>query len=189
MTLRDISNRCVEMSVVAETVTEEEKLVAELELLGIGYLSRQTNYRADRVRPHESLLVDLIRQPSARVRATVIAVLLSHPEDAEILPAALDHLCDSEQLTLRFFYTAAMLLQKEYSGQLQPFVSSRWQWLPDLFSTELGVPARGTPRNRLAALGHEHQRQTGLTINWVGTYENVVKKLLRHWELVSQWSQ
>ena len=50
------------MSVFLETVSEEEKLVAELELLGIGYLSRQTNYRADTIRPNEVLLADLMRQ-------------------------------------------------------------------------------------------------------------------------------
>ncbi len=57
----------------------EEELVAELDLLGIRYLSRQSSYRASQVRPPEALLADLVRQPSARVRAAVIAVLLAHP--------------------------------------------------------------------------------------------------------------
>jgi len=37
----------------SEIPTEEEKLVAELDLLGIRYLSRQTHYRSDRIRSPE----------------------------------------------------------------------------------------------------------------------------------------
>ena len=177
------------MSVFLETVSEEEKLVAELELLGIGYLSRQTNYRADTIRPNEVLLADLMRQPSARVRAAVIAVLLSRPEYADTARAAVQRLQPFQELTFRFLYTAAMLLQRDYSNQLRTFTSSRWQWLPDFFSAELGVSTDGTPRDRLIALGHEHRRQTGIMANWVGTYENVVQRLLRQWELTSQWNQ
>ena len=177
------------MSVFLETVSEEEKLVAELELLGIGYLSRQTNYRADTIRPNEVLLADLMRQPSARVRAAVIAVLLSRSEYADNVPAALQRLQPFEELTLRFLYTAAMLLQRDYSSRLRAFTPSRRQWLPDFFSTQLGLSTDGTPRDRLIALGNEHRRQTGVVANWVGTYENVVQRLLRHWELASQWNQ
>jgi hypothetical protein len=73
----------------SEIITAEEKLVAELELLGIRYLSRQTPYRSDKIRSPEALLADLVRQPSGRVRAAVIAVFLSHPEYANAVPAAL----------------------------------------------------------------------------------------------------
>jgi len=176
-------------NVLLGTLTEEEALVAELEALGIRYLSRQTAYQADSVRPAERLLADLVRQPSARVRAAVIAVLLSHPAYANAMPDALKRLQPVEQLTLRVFYTAAVLLQQEHAERLRPFVAARWQWLPDMFSAELGLPAEGTPRERLAALGREHQRRTRAQINWVGTYENVAQRLLRRWELEAQWSQ
>ena len=43
-------------------VNEEEKLVAELELLGIRYLSRQTLYHARSARPPENMLADLVQQ-------------------------------------------------------------------------------------------------------------------------------
>jgi hypothetical protein len=45
---------------------QEEHLVADLELLGIRYLSRQTDEQAERVRPAHLLLADLVRQPSGR---------------------------------------------------------------------------------------------------------------------------
>ena len=41
---------------------QEEPLVAELELLGIHYLSRQTPDRAESVRPPAALPADLVRQ-------------------------------------------------------------------------------------------------------------------------------
>ena len=137
-----------------EIPTEEEKLVAELDLLGIRYLSRQTPYRPDRIRSPEALLADLVRQPSARVRAVVIAVLLSHPQYAAAVPAAL------MRLTLPSFYLAAVFLQQEHANRLRPFLASRWRWLPDLpeASAALNLPPKGTPRERLVALGREHRR-------------------------------
>ena len=169
--------------------TEEERLVAELGLLGIRYLSRQSPYQANQVRPPKVLLADLVRQPSARVRAAVIAVLLSHPEYAEAVPAALKRLRPPERLTLQSFYVAAMLLQQEHAHRLQPFLATRWQWLPDMFSAELGLPTQGTPRERLILLGYTHRQRTKATVNWVGTYEQVARRLIHYWERETQWSQ
>ena len=166
---------------------EEERLVAELELLGIRYLSRHTSDRAERVRPPDILLADLVRQPSARVRAAVIAVLLAHPEYAEAMPAALKRLQPAERRTLRLFYTAAVLLQREYAEQLRAFVAE--QWLPDRFAADLGLPDAASPRERLVALGRQHRQQAQAYVNWVGTYENVVRRLLRSWELEVQWNR
>ncbi len=166
---------------------EEERVVAELELLGIRYLSRHTSDRAERVRPPDVLLADLVRQPSARVRAAVIAVLLAHPEYAEAVPAALQQLGPAERRTLRLFYTAAVLLQQEYAERLRSFVAR--QWLPDRFAVDLDLPGTASPRERLTALGRQHRQQTQAYVNWVGTYENVARRLLRSWELEVQWSQ
>ena len=45
---------------------EEERVVAELELLGVRYLSRRTADRAERARPLDVLPAHSVRQPSAR---------------------------------------------------------------------------------------------------------------------------
>ena len=170
------------------TVDIEEKLVAELALLGIRYLSRQTPYQANKVRPPETLMADLVRQSSARVRAAVIAVLLAHPEYAAAVPAALERLPPRERLTLRWFYMAAVLLQQEHAARLRPFLT-QWRWLPDLFSAELGLPAEGTPHERLALLGSKQRRRTRAAVNWAGTYERVAHKLIRRWEREVQWNR
>jgi hypothetical protein len=172
---------------VDHSYREEERVVAELELLGIRYLSRHTSDRAERVRPPDVLLADLVQQPSARVRAAVIAVLLAHPEYAEAVPAALQQLRPAEQWTLRLFYTAAALLQQEYSERLRAFGAG--QWLPDRFAVDLGLPDTASPRERLVALGRQHRQRTQAYVNWVGTYESVVHRLLRSWELEAQWNQ
>jgi hypothetical protein len=166
---------------------QEERIVAELELLGVHYLSRRTPDRAKRVRPPAVLLADLVRQPSARVRISVIAVLLAHPDYAQSVPDALERLHPDEQWTLRLFYTAAVLLQQEHAKRLRLWQSR--QRLPDLFGADLGLPATGLPRERLIALGQRHRQQSGANVNWVGTYESVVHHLLRSWERQAQWSQ
>ena len=167
--------------------SEEERLVAELELLGIRYLSRQTADVADCVRPADRLLADFTHQPSARVRQALIALLLAHPEYAVAAPEALTHLSSSRQLTLKLLYTAAVLLQQEHVQQLKPLLGDRWRSLPDLFSDDLGIEVTGTPRDRLRDLGRVHRWDTGIVANWAGTYENVVHKLLRSWQGVESW--
>ncbi len=166
---------------------EEERLVAELELLGIRYLSRQTPDRAEAVRPPAALLADLVRQPSARVRTAVIAVLLSHPDWAEALPAALERLSPAERQTLLFHYTAAVLLQQQYASRLRHHPA--WRPLPQEFTVDLGVPPTVPIREQLAALGRRQRQQTGRAVNWMGTYEQVVRHLLRSWELEAEWSR
>ena len=167
----------------------EEALVAELVQLDVTYLSRRDVRDAPVVRPPENLLADLVRQPSARVREAVIALLLAHPEYATAIPGALALLSPSEQTTLRLYYTAAVLLQAEYAGQLRPRLAARWQPLPDLFSHELGLPRRGSHRQQLAELGRAHRQLSGAVMNWTGTYENVAHHLVRRWELEQQWNR
>jgi hypothetical protein len=170
-------------------MTTEDQIVAELEQLDIRYLSRQSSDTGARVRPPATLLADLMRQPSARVREAVIAVLLAHPAYAQAIPAALAQLSPLERSALRFLYSAAVLLQQQYADALLPYIADRWQWLPDLFSQELGLPGSGTPRERLERLGAVHRAHTRSAINWTGTYDNVARKLVRRWSLEHRWNR
>ncbi len=173
----------------SDRLAAEDSLVAELERLDIRYLSRQSGDAGAQVRPPATLLADLMRQPSARVREAVIAVLLAHPAYAQAVPAALAQLSAPEQLALRFFYSASVLLQRQYADVLRPYVAERWQWLPDLFSQELGVTLQGAPQERLVWLGVAHRARTRSAVNWTGTYDNVARKLVRRWRLEQQWNQ
>jgi hypothetical protein len=170
-------------------LSQEERLVAELEKLGVRYLSRQSTEPGERVRNPAIFLADLIRQPSSRVRTAFIAVLLAQPGFARAVPDALDRLQPEEQLTLKLLYTAAVALQKKHAGSLQVYLGPSWQWLPDLYSTELGLETYLLPEETLVALGDAHRQQTGIVLNWTGTYENVAHHLLHRWELENQWNR
>ncbi len=174
---------------VSGPLAEEETLVAELEQLGVRYITRQALCGATELRPPDLLLADLMRQPSARVRAAVITVLLAHPEFASAVPAALHRLSPPERRMLQFYYTAACLLQEEYADRLKRLAPTHWQRLPDLFSSGLGLLAGGTPRERLNLLGDLCQRDTGAIVNWAGTYEHVARQLLRRWEVETTWKK
>lgn len=167
----------------------EERLVAELERVGIRYLSRQTAIQAKRVRSPQRLLAALIQQPSSRVRTAVIAIFLANPKFSGSLPGALERLSASERQTLKLFYTAAVYLQHKHALSLQAFLGERWQWLPDWYSAEMNIQSGQPPDELLTQLGLEQQRLTGIVANWAGTYENVAHHLIHRWELERKWNQ
>jgi hypothetical protein len=99
-------------------------------------------------------------------------------------------LSEESRLTLRLFYTAAVLVQQQYADELRKATGEAWRPLPDLFSPEFGVPSPDAPiQRRLSALGQAHQRRTGIVANWSGTYDSVAHKLLRRWKMERRWSQ
>ena len=170
------------MSLRVETLQSEDQIITELEGLGVGYLSRQDESGAVKVRAPQDLLAELVRQPSSRVRAALIALLLARPDYAAHVPAALARLTPEQAQTFKFFYTAAVCLQRLYGRNLKIFLGARWLELPDTFSAELGVSG-SSPAARLRALARLHAQCTGLQLNWAGTYENAARHLLRRWEM------
>ena len=118
---------------------QEDRLVAELDQLGVGYLSRQSASEPHEMPSPDILISDLLHQPSSRVRVAVISLFLAHPDYAEYVTAALKSLQAKNAQTLKIFYSAAFLLQKQYARSLRPFLGVKWMWLPDLFSQELGL--------------------------------------------------
>jgi hypothetical protein len=169
-------------------MVEEDTLTAELSQLGIRYFTYGKYDAISQPRPPSQLMAALIRHPSARVRAAVIAVLLAHPEFAVHVPAALQYLSSPERKMLRFFYTAAYLLQQQYACELQRITRSSLSPMPDLFSTQIGLTRAGPPQERLKELALICQRDTNVVINWVGTFEHAAQQLLRRWEAEAAWT-
>ena len=112
--------------------------------------------------------MDIIRQPSSRVRTAVIALLLAHPEFSKDIPLAISHLRTKNRLALKLFYTAAVYLQRIYFTDLYHDPQKPWQRLPDLFSNELNIPAELDPSQALNILGHRHRELTNTYVNWKG---------------------
>jgi hypothetical protein len=155
----------------------EEQLVAELAQLGVCYLSRQNADACSFLHAPHELIAMLVCQPSSRVRTAVIALLLMQPDFAEYIPQALEALNPKDELTLRFFYTAAVNLQLEHAEIFQASSRMKWCKLPDLFSDELGLMG-DSPTARLKSLAQLQAYSSGENLNWLGTYENVVQHLV-----------
>lgn len=164
----------------------EEQLVAELERLGINYLSRQANRKAQRVRSPTILLRDLLRQQNSRIRNSIIAVLLAHTEYARYVPRLMAVLSLEEQQMFKLLYTAAVLLQRKYEHRLHGLSGSSWQWLPDYYSKELGLTYT-TDSDGLQQLGEKQSAWTGVGVNWAGTYDQVAKHYIRRCERNTLW--
>jgi hypothetical protein len=168
-------------------IAKEEILVAELEQLGVRYLSRLSAEKVHRVRPPSELLADLIQQPSSRVRVALIALLLARPSYGKFVPVTLEQLTLDQAQTLKLFYTAAVVLQRQYAAPLRSFLGSDWHWLIDYFSAEFELPEAG-PKEQLKVLAKLHQQITGVSLNWAGTYESAARHLLHRWELEQTWN-
>jgi len=160
---------------------KEEEVVAQLERLGIRYLSRLAKSSIPKDHPPQKFIAEIVKQPSARVRNAVISLFLARPEYSAYIQEALKHTNTEAALTLKFFYTAAVLLQEKY--EINPTTV-----LPDFFRAEIGVTGKN-PDEKLHSLGQKHQQVSGKSINWQGTYENAAKHLLHQWELEKAWNK
>jgi hypothetical protein len=165
----------------------EEQIVAELEVVGVRYLSRQTDHKVRNSRPPYRLLADLVCQPSSRVRLATIALLLAQPSYAQFISEALEILPSERQFLLMVFYSAAVFLQQMYRKPFEKHLDRRWNPLPDVFSSELGIPLDLPPQQRLAVLGRLYRSHSGIDLNWSGTFDNAARHWLRQVELEGQW--
>jgi hypothetical protein len=164
-----------------------DRLVTELNRLGVHFLTGgEQGWAGSPLSPTE-LLASLAVQSEARLRLALIPLLLVHPELTAAVPEALTQLSKPAQITLKLFYTAALLLQQLHARQLRDLLG-KYDSLPDRFAEELGVPITGDPITRLKHLGKQHQTLTGLRINWVGTYHHAAERLLKQLSLEVQWS-
>jgi hypothetical protein len=175
-----------------DAIVDEERLVAELERLGVSYLSRRWQLDAaldSSQLPPADLIANLVRQPSSRVRAAVISLLLARPDHWRAVPVALARLGTSDGNTLRLFYTAAELLQQHHAPALRSQLGANWERLPSLFRDDLGIDDDASPESNLEALALAHRARTGQRLNWEGTYRQAADRLLRQWALEAKWSQ
>jgi hypothetical protein len=172
----------------SKVYAQEDRVVAELAQLGVGYLSRQGTGEPPRTSSPDILIADLIRQPTSRVRVAVISLFLAHPEYAQYVPAALKSLPGRHAQILKIFYSAAFLLQKQYARSLRPFLGGTWKWLPDLFSQELGL-ADVSPKEQLKKLAQTQTELMKAELNWAGTYNSAAHQLLRRCQMEKEWNQ
>jgi len=171
---------------------EAEQIVAELGHLGVSYLSRQVSGvgpPGSAPLPRAELLAAIVRQPSARVRAATISLLLAQPSSCQAVDAALSRLESSQRPTLMHSYSAAVQLQRMHESKLRAALGSAWVPIPYLFAKDLGFGESVSPESRLAEIALSHGSRTGTRLNWDGTYRQAADRFLRQWELEAQWSR
>ena len=160
----------------------EDQLVVELWARDVRFLMESQSTSTPLLTP-ASLMASLAQSANARVRFALIPLLLRHPEfSAEVNNA--DELLSKQtnQYVLRFYYTAAVFLQRKYQHQLSRLLGKHSQ-LPDLFSNILGVSPEKDPDLALEQLAKQHQVFSGQFINWLGTYKHAAEVWLKQMEL------
>ncbi|HQU37306.1 MAG TPA: hypothetical protein PLR65_12050 [Anaerolineales bacterium] len=159
----------------------EEQLVSELWARDVRFLM------GEQISQHPlldsaTLIQSLADSRDARVRMALIPLFLRHPDffgDAKKADEALSS--QPSQLYLRFYYTAAVLLQRKYRERLIRIFGEHIQ-LPDLFSRRLDVSLDSNPNDALVRLAERHQVLSGQRINWLETYEHGAERLVKYME-------
>jgi hypothetical protein len=174
------------MKVSASTISPD-LLTAELQARGLHYLIGSLPAPSSPRLTDDVLLAGLARQEDARLRSALIPLFLSQPSLTRALPRALSQLGPTEQTALKIYYTAAAILQSEFSDTLVA-AYPQWRPLPDLYSEELGLRASDDATQRLHQLGSIHARLTGSQVNWPGTYRHAAERLIRRLQLEQRWA-
>lgn len=164
-----------------ESISDDD-LVSELWARDVRFLMPHSANLKSSMTP-EYLISALAQSNNARVRFSLIPLFLRHPEfyvEAEKADKLLNS--NTSQHVLRFYYTAAVHLQKKYHQQLKEILGNYIE-LPDLFSKILEVDKDENPESALVQLGKRHQVLSGRFVNWIGTYEHAADVWLKQMEL------
>jgi hypothetical protein len=154
----------------SSTITGDQ-LVNALASLGVKFIlggyQDETRLQKQPIR----LLTALAESSEARLRLSLIPLLLDHPEFAKHVRRAAKDLDAPERLTLICYYSAAVWLQRKH----QPEAIS----LPDYFSKELGMMPAENPDDNLRQLAQRHAEISGAHLNWLGTYQHAAQIWLK----------
>lgn len=165
-------------------VDDTEALVGELHRLDVRHLARLNPAFPGGAWPIRLLLAALARHPEARLRSALLLVFLRHPEFSQYVSEVVGALDAGSASTFKLYYQAAAYLEQELRPNLRQVNIGRH--LPDLFSSELGLPAPsavGADTHAvdaaLRALGEVHRQLTGQNYNWAGSYRHHLDLFLR----------
>ncbi len=174
-------------AVPPNAVAHDDTLVAELEARDVRFVTGSAGVTLPHLTTAE-LIAGLAQSGNARVRLALIPFFLRHPESAGDAAAVAPTLAGAAAVTLKCYYTAAVLLQAQLAKRLHILLG--WQpVLPDWFSVQLGIPQTGDADMRLAQLHHRHRALSGFALNWLGTYRHGAERWLTHCEKEAEWAR
>ena len=158
--------------------TDHDSLVAQLRELGVCYLT-PTDARVDETRRYTApeLIGRLASHPDPRLRHALIAVLIRHPELADEVRKLIDVLDPAARVELMAHYMAAVYLQRMWHTRLGFYLDV--QLLPDLFSSELGLPSPEERHGKtgLHATAQWHAQRSPYPFNTLSSYYHVMDLL------------
>jgi len=162
------------------------QLINQLNSLGV-YFLRGNPVTSSTTIDSETFLIALAKNDEARLRLALIPLFLRQPNIAKYVPTVALQLPQPAQTLFICYYTAAMLLQQKYHLHLENLIGP-YTSLPDYFSARLNLLPHQDPETDLKFLGKQHQRLSGQSLNWYGTYHHAVERFITHLERRKQWT-
>ena len=96
----------------------EAALAAELERLGLQFVTSSVEDALPFALSPEELIAALASSKEARLRMALIPLFIAHPEYSRFVWQMSQELAGQAQITLVCYYTAAFLLQRKYAQRL-----------------------------------------------------------------------
>ncbi len=163
-----------------------DEIVTELNRLDVTFLvggrAPSDTQAADPV----LLLASMASSDEGRVRLAIIPLMLRRPELLTHVAEAAKQLEGQALGFLMCYYTAAVLMQKKYEEGLNELELLSMS-LPDMFSSQLGIPTSDEPDSQLAQLNRVQSAQVGSYYNWIGAYEHAASTFMRLHENKTRW--
>ncbi|HSG43357.1 MAG TPA: hypothetical protein VLA72_09410 [Anaerolineales bacterium] len=152
-----------------------DQLVNALHTLGVNFLMGGKETDETLFKHPTRLITKLAQSEDARLRLSLIPLLLEHPEYASHVRNIAEKLELPARLTLQCYYSVAVWLSKKHQRIDTP--------LPNHFSKELNLTPVDDPEENLRALAKRHKELSGSYVNWLATYrhaEQVWRKRLEY---------
>lgn len=175
-------------SAVRSTSPSGAALAAELERLGLRFVSSSPEDALPFALSTEDLIAALARSKEARLRMALIPLFIAHPEYSRFVSQVSQELVEQAQITLVCYYTAAVLLQRKYAQRLLQ-LGLKASELPDIFGHSLALPLNSSADDLLLHLAEHQIQMSGRPINWYGTYEHAMERFIRRLELEAVWAK
>jgi len=148
-----------------------DQLTNALRALGVNFIMGGQDNN-DALSKHPARLIAALSQSSeARLRLALVPLFLEHSEFAAHVRAVAQKLDPAARLTLQCYYTAAVILGRQYQPQKKS--------LPDYFSKYINLSLADNPAENLRALAKRHRELSGARVNWLGTYQHAAQVWLK----------
>lgn len=166
----------------------EAALAAELDRLGVPFVAAGAGDVLPSPLPAAELVAALAGSREARLRLALIPLFITRYDYARAAPMAAEQVSAQAWVTLTCYYTAALLLQRKHSEHLAQlgFVSNS---LPNVFGHYFDLSMADDVDALLAHVAQRQAQMSGRPLNWLGTYEHALNRLVRHMELEAAWAE